>query len=249
MFSEINITVLAILSLLALITGYLDLRIIRLVQFLALFFTSLLSTIDSYNSFSGIGLLIMTIILGIKYKYFEKYTLIKILICGSIYAAVLLVVAFAKIAETNNILKVIGSIIFLSTMVIFFLILYRSEIREYIKNQQKYTSDISRLKSDRDILIRKVTQDKEKIVRLDQKIKVLEEEQQPLNYKSYGISPAEEKIIRTLCVYRCENSEIAHRLNLSIPTVKTHLSHIMDKLGVDDRFAVIDMCRYNYKKT
>lgn len=37
------------------------------------------------------------------------------------------------------------------------------------------------------------------------------------------------------------NQEVANRLNVSIATVKTHLVHIYDKLGVDDRTSAVTL--------
>ncbi len=64
--------------------------------------------------------------------------------------------------------------------------------------------------------------------------------------KEAKISPAETRIIETLAVYKASNREIAERLNLAESTVKLHLYNIYNKIGVDNRFAIIDLCKYNF---
>ena len=74
----------------------------------------------------------------------------------------------------------------------------------------------------------------------------LEEEQKPYNLKSVKVTPAEERVIKTLTIYKASNREIAERLNIAESTVKLHLYNIYNKIGVDNRFAIIDLCKYNY---
>ena len=47
-------------------------------------------------------------------------------------------------------------------------------------------------------------------------------------------------------MYKASNREIAERLNIAESTVKLHLYNIYNKLGVDNRFTVIDLCKYNF---
>ncbi|MGC9311247.1 MAG: helix-turn-helix transcriptional regulator, partial [Sediminispirochaetaceae bacterium] len=83
--------------------------------------------------------------------------------------------------------------------------------------------------------------------RLSEKIAEIEEKQEPYNLKAAGISPAERRVIRVLTVYKASNREIAERLNIAESTVKLHLYNIFNKLGVDNRFTVIDLCKYNFR--
>ncbi|MDY7029042.1 MAG: LuxR C-terminal-related transcriptional regulator [Spirochaetota bacterium] len=39
---------------------------------------------------------------------------------------------------------------------------------------------------------------------------------------------------------------MAERLNIAESTVKLHLYNIYNKIGVDNRFAIIDLCKYNF---
>jgi DNA-binding CsgD family transcriptional regulator len=82
--------------------------------------------------------------------------------------------------------------------------------------------------------------------RLSEKIAEIEEKKEPFDLKAAGISPAQRRVIRVLTVYKASNREIAERLNISESTVKLHLYNIYNKIGVDNRFAVIDLCKYNF---
>ncbi len=82
--------------------------------------------------------------------------------------------------------------------------------------------------------------------KLSAQLKELEGEQKPFDLKAVKISPAEARIIETLTVYKASNREIAERLNLAESTVKLHLYNIYNKIGVDNRFAIIDLCKYNF---
>jgi ATP/maltotriose-dependent transcriptional regulator MalT len=99
-------------------------------------------------------------------------------------------------------------------------------------------------------IIRQLTEEK---VRWEHRLEVLRERlreiqaaQAPFDLQSRGVTFAEKKVLRILCLYRASNRDIAKKLGIAESTVKIHISHIMDKLGVDDRYAIIDLCRYNF---
>jgi DNA-binding NarL/FixJ family response regulator len=83
--------------------------------------------------------------------------------------------------------------------------------------------------------------------RLSEQLMVLEEHHKPFDLKAVKISPAEERVIKTLTVYKASNREIAERLNIAESTVKLHMYNICNKIGVDNRFAIIDLCKYNFE--
>ena len=57
---------------------------------------------------------------------------------------------------------------------------------------------------------------------------------------NYNITPREVEIVHQLIVGK-SNKEIAHRLNLSIRTVKAHLTSIFGKVGVSNRFQLLNL--------
>jgi len=83
-------------------------------------------------------------------------------------------------------------------------------------------------------------------IRLTAQLDEIESEKKPYDLKSANISPAEERVIKVLAIYKASNREISERLNIAESTVKLHLYNIFNKIGVDSRFAIIDLCRYNF---
>ena len=60
----------------------------------------------------------------------------------------------------------------------------------------------------------------------------------PDEHTRYGLTSREMEVIELLCCGRT-NREIGECLNIGIATVKTHLIHIFEKLGVETRSAVV----------
>jgi DNA-binding CsgD family transcriptional regulator len=58
------------------------------------------------------------------------------------------------------------------------------------------------------------------------------------NGRQYGLTSRETDVVQLLCRGQT-NREISERLEISQATVKTHLIHIFEKLGVDTRSAVV----------
>jgi DNA-binding CsgD family transcriptional regulator len=54
----------------------------------------------------------------------------------------------------------------------------------------------------------------------------------------YGLTAREREVVELLCCGRT-NRDIGECLRISLPTVKTHLLHIFEKLGVENRSAVV----------
>jgi len=131
-------------------------------------------------------------------------------------------------------------------MVLIVYIIYRDEIRSYLERQKRYSNEIQRLLDLREILQKRIDEDQKELVHLNKRIHTYEYQNRAIDFVKFGITKTEEKVIEILCTYRCSNKEIADRLDIAVPTVKVHVSHIMDKLGVDDRFAIIDICKNNY---
>ena len=242
---DTSVYLLLILSVYSLITIFIDNRIIRFSQLLFLCVAAGLAIMDEYNSIYGVGLIFIAIILAFKYRYFEQKAVLK-LICIGIYTYTVIEVSVAVNDRFGGIILGFDALAFLTFMIVFILLLYRDEIRSYLEKQNRFSSEIDSLEQEQSLLQNRIHQDSLRLEELNEKIKEYTKEHIPIDLKVLKISPAEERVVKTLCTYRCDNREIAKRLNIAIPTVKVHLSHVMDKLGVDDRYAVMDMCRNNF---
>jgi DNA-binding CsgD family transcriptional regulator len=60
----------------------------------------------------------------------------------------------------------------------------------------------------------------------------------PVGEVRYGLTAREQDVVSLLCCGRT-NREIGEGLNISMSTVKTHLMHIFEKLGVETRSAAV----------
>lgn len=61
-----------------------------------------------------------------------------------------------------------------------------------------------------------------------------------------GLTIAEFELLRELCVYRLNNKELGIIFDKSESTIKNQLKSIMNKVGADTRFQLIEMCRLNF---
>ena len=57
---------------------------------------------------------------------------------------------------------------------------------------------------------------------------------QPPLAPAEALTAAEMQILRLLCADK-SNAEIGRIMDIKLPTVKTHVSHILDKLGISRR--------------
>jgi NarL family two-component system response regulator LiaR len=53
-----------------------------------------------------------------------------------------------------------------------------------------------------------------------------------------GLTPKEREVLGFM-LQRFTNSQIAHELYVELPTVKTHVSHILRKLGLSSRYELL----------
>jgi DNA-binding CsgD family transcriptional regulator len=58
-----------------------------------------------------------------------------------------------------------------------------------------------------------------------------------------GLTPREQEVLRCLVAYRGRNRDIAHRLGISVRTVKAHIYNSCNKLGVDSRLELVELVR------
>lgn len=61
-----------------------------------------------------------------------------------------------------------------------------------------------------------------------------------------GLTKSEVDLLKQLCAYRLNNRELALMFNKSESTVKSQLNSIMNKIGADTRYQLIEMCQLNF---
>ena len=201
-------------------------RFLKFLQIGLIIFTGIVNIMDSYSDVYGPGMFFAGWLLIRHYGFFERYKIVK---------HVLFFVLLVGLSQVSAIIHNQGAIdagieilLYTAFIIIFIIIIWRDMVLEQ-----------ARLKVENRSL-------KINYTRIRDQLKELEEEQKPYNLKAVKISPAEERVIKTLTIYKASNREIAERLNIAESTVKLHLYNIYNKIGVDNRFAIIDLCKYNY---
>jgi len=141
--------------------------------------------------------------------------------------------------------NVVSCIPVLAVNLIISAILFRNMLNKELREHRQI---IRRLALEKKQLEQNRSQLSKRLTVLSGRIREIQSTQAPFDLHSRGISPAETRVLRILCLYRASNKYIANRLGIAESTVKVHISHIMDKLGVEDRYGIIDLCQYNFNE-
>jgi len=246
---SVNIAITWLFSMIFLATAVYYSTWMRFIQVGLLFSAGHICILDNpsphYYLYHGIGLVFLSVILAIKYRYFEKKTLKRYIIYGGITTLTLSLAVKLNPAYGSFVigLRAMGFICLLLSV---FQIIYLDELHTRLIFVRKSCLKIANLKLKHETLQKNIEKDSERLEELNASIAKFLKEREKLNLDDYKLTVTEKKVIQILCTYRCSNKELASRLKITVSTVKNHLSHIMDKLGVDDRYAVIDMCRNNF---
>lgn len=208
-------------------------------QFSIFIIFAVIAIFDNFVSWYGMGLYTLAIVLGINYGFFKKHRLLKMVIMFSFIA---FIVEFATIKSRKFNAEGYGfeALIFMS---FFFGIMFLC----YYDGLNVTAGKVERLKKEKKNLVLRMKNDKDRIHKLQEQIDEMESVIQPFDLSRCRLTKAEMTVLETLVLYRAGNAEIAERLNKSEDTVKIQMKSIFDKLGADDRYHVIDICRFNFK--
>ena len=201
-------------------------QLLKIAQISVILAVGIANVIEAYEQFYGPGLFLAGWLLLRQYGFLDKYKILKNIIIISILVVLSQISAFLHTDEGVYAgFSTLWYALFLSLLVV---IIWRDMVRQ----QEDLKKKNRELQTNYHVL--------------KAHLKEIEEEQKPFDLKARRISPAEERVLKTLTVYRASNREIAERLSLSENTVKLHLYNCCNKLGVDNRFAIIDLCKYNF---
>lgn len=213
-------------------------KINRLLQFYVFIIFASIATIDDVKSWYGIGLFTLAIILGINYGFFQKRRLLKMIL---IFSTIAFIAEYSIMQNQNEDIIGLGFEI-LFFMGFFFGIMFLC----YYDDLHMTIGKVERLKKDKECLEKRMKEDLRQIEKLQGQIDILEKTVKPFDLTSCKLTKAEMKVLEHLVLYRASNADIAEKLNKSEITVKIQMKSIFDKLGADNRYQVIDLCRYNF---
>lgn len=214
-------------------------KINGILQFFIFIIFAIVATIENYQSWYGMGLFTLAIVLGINYGYFKKYQLLKMSLMFILIAGT----AEFSTRRSNN-FEVSG---FGMEVLIFMGFFFGIMFLCYYDDLNMTVGRVERLKIQKKNLILRMKNDNARISQLQEQIDRLESVVQPFDLSKCRLTKAEMKVLEILVTYRAGNAEIAERLHKSEDTVKIQMKSIFDKIGADDRYHVIEMCRYNFK--
>lgn len=226
---------LSAVSVAVLLTGLKNHILFRILQIILATLVGFVAIMDVYNSIHGLGLIMMAFFLAFKYGFLKKRFSLKILIT--------IIVVFAMVmlsAQLDNrgsgIMHGLDAIIYLTVIVMVTYFIYQDEIIAYIKKNREAEGEIAALQSEHAELALRLAE-------LDKRIAVLAE---PVDLAEMGLTKKELEVLEALILYRETEHQLAERLGMSFHTLKNHFRHIRDKLGVDKREDIIEMCRNNF---
>jgi len=201
-------------------------RIFKIIQVSVLFLMGAVNLIDAYEQFYGPAMFLVSWLLMRHYGFLEhraktKNAIILITLVG--------LSQFSAYLHTHEGLYAgLSTLLYTLFLIIVLLIIWR----DMVAQQLALKKENSALRVDYNNLATQINE--------------IEASQKPYDLKAMKISPAEERVIKTWTIYKASNREIAERLSIAESTVKLHMYNIFNKIGVDNRFAVIDLCKYNF---
>ena len=215
---------------------------VRILHIVSLLSYSTVCILDTYYSFYGAGLYLLSVAFMYKYRLLEKYIIVKsifillyVLIC--IESSVLLSDEYQQGHFFEVILFLIFFIILLSTI-------YKDELSSILFKEKSLNNTISSLNFEHKISLEKIENLKNNLILLEEKIAAVSGN--PVNLSDFGITRKEEKVIELLCKTNGTNKEIAKEMKISSGTVKQHLNNIFIKLDIRKRMQIVELCRNNY---
>jgi len=231
----VTVWVLFLLTIPFIISIFVESGLLKKIQILVFALSGALNIIDAYQEFYGPSLFLAAWLLMRHYGYLEKHAKSKNIFILLLITALSQLSAFIHRGDegyvNDGLYAGFSTLMFTLFLVTLLVILWR----DMVKQQELLKQENFSLKMDYN--------------KLSTQLAELEEAKKPFDLKAINITPAEERVIKTLTIYKAGNREIAERLNLAESTVKLHIYNICNKIGVDNRFAIIDLCKYNFVET
>ncbi len=223
---QINVWVNFLLFLPGYVSVFFENRYIKFIQVAGILLTGTMNVLTEYNQVYGPSLFFIGWLLMRQYGYFERHKRLKY---AFFIGFLIICVQISAYIHNKTVFLLANELFQFSLFMIFFILAVWKDIFD---RDEKLSRENQALKANYN--------------KIAEELGEIERDSKPYDLKGAGITPAEERVLKILVLYKASNKEIAERLNISEHTVKLHMYNIFNKLGVDSRFTVIELCKYNY---
>ncbi len=238
-----RIVIVAIFLIILLLTHNIDKRLVRVIHGGLFFSNAFISIYYQYNSFYGLGLYILGILVLYRYKYFKNYPTIKII---TLLLILFFSIRFSSSINSQDFLFLsLSLVIFVTFFLLIIYVLYKDVINDILFLEIKSQSSIDNMITERNEALENMELLKDKISYLESDI--INAKFSPKRIEEYGFTVKELEIVELLCKEKLTNQQLCDKLFISLGTIKQHLNHIFSKCGVKNRVSVIYIFQDHFK--
>lgn len=184
---------------------------------------------------------VLSVVLLYRYEFLKKYPVIKILfLCIFLASSIEL-----SGGETATQGASISILIFMFMFLTIIYLAFKEELDKILFFEKRAVSKTMTSLQEKEALQARIERDTQRIILLE---KQLQESvpKNPCDLTQYKLTKTELKIIKLLVTTRETNNYIAEVLQVKEGTIKQHFKNIYDKIGIDDRHDLIELCEHNF---
>ena len=218
------------------LTRRLDHAVVRIMHVFCIIIVASLAIIDVYESFYGLGFMILAVLLSYKYGYLDKG--IKWKAGTSIIVVFLLIEILVFLSDEKKPGVGIDVILFLVFFLVFVYIIYQEEINQLASSNKKLEKSLYDLITEKSRLDRELYEKTRKIGEYQKQIEqMLQEDKQNIELFKHQFKLTTKELEIVLLIYNTgnHNKQIAEDLGITTGTIKQHLSRVYNKMDVSNR--------------
>lgn len=229
-----------LLFLIIFIIGYgKDSIVIKVAHIIPLLLYTTLALIDTYNSFYGLGMFLLMILLLVKYNFFKKGLILKSIFL-LIYIVAVIEVSLRQQPD-GSLLRSVTILIFIVFFTCFLFVILREDLKKIIKKEKALRSTITYLHDKHEsIKVQLEELNREKIY-YEEQISLFYSN--TINLEEYNLTKREYALVKELCINNYTNKELAYHFDVSEDSIKQFLSRIYTKVGIRRRVELIEKCK------
>ncbi|MCK5249706.1 MAG: hypothetical protein KAJ98_07070 [Spirochaetaceae bacterium] len=217
-------------------TRQMDHAVVRIIHVFCITVVASISIIEGYESFYGLGFMILAVLLSYKYGFLEKGFKWKAGI--SIIVVLLLIEISVFLSDEKKAGVGIDVILFLIFFLVFVYIIYQEEINHLASSNKKLEKSLYNLITEKSRLERELSEKTRMIEDCHKQIEQrLQEDKQNIESFKHQFKLTTKELEIVLLIYNTgnHNKQIAEDLGITTGTIKQHLSRIYNKMDVSNR--------------